>query len=134
MQLRNAVVRHHGSAITGVASDFTLFHSYRNRLWLLFKNMPPALLLVAVPLNILCSAIILLKLARLKMPIKASVRGLLSGMAPAKAFASRRRVQMNRRISTAGVARILDWNLARLRTRPVVIVAPPDGNAGAMRL
>jgi len=121
MQLRRAVVAHHGSAITGATSDFTLFHSFRNRLWLLWKNMPLPLLLVAVPLNLLCSAAIIARsrLSGRRIPVKASLEGLLAGLAPAAALQSRRKVQGSRRVSTAAIAWGLDWNLFNLRRRPV---------------
>jgi GT2 family glycosyltransferase len=123
VQVRDAIVHHHGSAITGAASDFTLYHSYRNRLWLLYKNMPAALLLLAVPLNIVCSALLLLDAGRRRAPVKASWKGLLAGMWPGASFARRHQVQRSRRISTAALARMLDWNLANLRHRPVVDIA-----------
>ena len=124
VQLRGAIVHHHGSAITGATSDFTLYHSYRNRLWLLYKNMPAPLLVLAVPLNIACSALLLLLYrARTKAPVAASWKGLLAGMWPGGLLARRRQVQQNRRISTAALARMLDWNLANLRNRPVVDIA-----------
>jgi len=122
MQLRNAIVRHHGSAITGATSDFTLFYSFRNRLWLLFKNMPLLLLFVAVPLNIIYSAVVILKLARKNKPVRALLKGLACGMAPVGFFKSRRKVQRLRRISTAAVARCLVWDLRQLRHQPIATV------------
>jgi GT2 family glycosyltransferase len=124
VQLRDAVVLHYGSAITGAASDFTLYHSYRNRLWLLYKNMPPMLLLIALPLNIVSSALLLLlHRARTRAPVGASWRGLLAGMWPGASLAQRPRIQRSRRISTAELARMLDWNLVNIRNRPVVDIA-----------
>lgn len=116
VQLRDAIVRHYGSATTGAMSDFSLFHSYRNRLWLLFKDMPPALLLIAVPLNIVCSLIAILKakLARKGTPMTASLKGLLAGLAPAAVLMQRRAVQSARKVSTLYVARCLVWNLYQM--------------------
>ncbi len=111
MQLRQALVCHRGSAITGARSDFTLFYSFRNRLWLLIKDMPLALLVLAVPLNLMCSFAIILKLAFEGHAIKAPLRGLLAGLACAGALRKRRQVQKDRKISTAAVARCLVWNL-----------------------
>lgn len=111
IELRHAIVRHHGSAITGELSDFTLFYSFRNRLWLIFKNMPLMLLLVAVPLNLLCSTVMILDGARKNRPVKSALKGLLSGMAPLPALKSRCKVQRNRRVSTLAVARCLAWNV-----------------------
>ena len=44
VQVRRAEVLHAGSAISGHFSDFSVFHSYRNRLWLFAKNTPWPLL------------------------------------------------------------------------------------------
>lgn len=122
MQLRRAVVRHHASAITGELSEFTLFYSYRNRLWLLFKDMPLLLLIIAVPLNVVCSLIIIWRFHRAGLPVKAAVRGLLSGLAPVAALKQRKAVQGRRTVSTAAVARGLVWNLLLLRKRPMAAV------------
>jgi GT2 family glycosyltransferase len=112
VQLRRALVYHHGSAITGSASGFTLFHSYRNRLWLIIKSMPLPLLCLAVPLNLVCSLTILAK-AKLKhhgTPAMAALRGLGEGLVSAAPMRSRRRVQRGRKISTVDVARCLTWH------------------------
>jgi GT2 family glycosyltransferase len=111
MQLRDAIVRHHGSAITGEASDFTLFHSFRNRLWLVSKDMPLLLLVAAVPLNLLVSGVLILRLALDGRPVGAALKGLLHGMLPPALLSRRRKVQRDRRISTVAVARSLVWNL-----------------------
>ena len=44
VQVRRAEVLHAGSAISGHLSDFSVFHSYRNRIWLFAKNVPGPLL------------------------------------------------------------------------------------------
>ncbi len=128
--LRHAIVRHHGSAITGTVSAFTLFHSYRNRLWLLFKDMPLALLLLAVPLNIACSLLLILILGRRGNPVLAPLQGLCCGLMPPAMLGRRRAVQRARTISTAATARILVWDLYKIRRRPVVtFVAKPISTA-----
>jgi N-acetylglucosaminyl-diphospho-decaprenol L-rhamnosyltransferase len=123
LQLRRAVVRHHGSATTGEMSDFVLFHSYRNRIWLILKNMPTPLLIIALPLNLVCSAIIIVRLACKKLPVKASMKGLARGLMPVVVCGSRRKVQRGRKVSTMIVARSLVWDLSKLRLRAVVPLA-----------
>jgi GT2 family glycosyltransferase len=112
IQLRRAVAYHHGSAITGSASGFTLFHSYRNRLWLILKSMPLPLLILAVPLNVACSLALLAKakLAYHGTPAMAALRGLGQGLVSAAPLRSRRRVQQGRKLSTVDVARCLTWH------------------------
>jgi GT2 family glycosyltransferase len=129
VQLRQAIVRHHGSAITGNVSAFTLFHSHRNRLWLLFKDMPLALLLLSVPLNLMCSVLLILILGRRGYPMRPSLRGLLAGLAPWAVLAKRGAVQRTRKISVLATARLLVWNLYQIRRLPVVTL-PPAGGTG----
>ncbi len=120
VQLRRAIVRHHGSVITGRVSAFTLFHSYRNRLWLVFKDMPAMLLPIAVPLNVACSVLLILILGRRGHPVLAPLKGLASGLWPWPILSSRRAVQRQRRVSTAAVTRALVWDIYQIRRLPVV--------------
>jgi GT2 family glycosyltransferase len=131
VQLRQAIVRHHGSAITGNVSAFTLFYSYRNRLWLLFKDMPLILLLLAVPLNLACSLLLILILARRGCPMWPSLQGLLAGLAPRAVLADRAAVQRTRKITTLATARVLVWNLYQIRRLPVVTLASRGGTSEA---
>lgn len=119
VNLGEAVVLHHGSAISGRNSGFTLYYSFRNRLWLIFKDMPALLLLIALPANLVCSLILL---AKFDAPSRrAAFNGLAHGLRPPRElFRSRRRIQAQRQIGTLAVARMLAWNLARLRSK-----APP---------
>ena len=53
----DAVVRHAGSGITGRASDFTLFHGHRNRVWTYWRNTPGVWLWVLLPYHLLFNAL-----------------------------------------------------------------------------
>ncbi len=53
----DAVVRHAGSGITGRASDFTLFHGHRNRIWTYWRNMPGVWLWVFLPYHLIFNAL-----------------------------------------------------------------------------
>ena len=60
IQVRRAEVKHFGSVSAGEDSDFFVFHSQRNRLWVLAKNVPSPLIwlvaglqIVVVPLTVL---------------------------------------------------------------------------------
>lgn len=48
----DALVHHVGSAITGKASDFVIYHGHRNLVWTYVKNMPPTLFWLYLPLHI----------------------------------------------------------------------------------
>jgi GT2 family glycosyltransferase len=116
VNLGEAVVLHHGSAISGRNSGFTLYHSFRNRLWLIFKDMPPLLLLISLPANIVCSLILLVKFDPASRG--AAIKGLAAGLRPPRElFKSRRRVQSQRRLTTPDLARMLSWNMGRLRSK-----------------
>jgi GT2 family glycosyltransferase len=56
-----AIVRHVGSASTRQISGFAEYHGTRNRLWTFLRNMPAALMPVALPAHILVIAYVLLR-------------------------------------------------------------------------
>lgn len=118
IQLRRAVVHHQGSASTGALSAFTIFHTFRNRLWLLRKNFPLPLLLIAVPANLLCSAfIIFFKWSSL--PVTAAVGGLLCGLTRPAYLHGKPREHTSRRFSSLALARHLTWNAIDFRSKHV---------------
>ena len=117
IQVRAAVVSHEGSASSGRRSHFTLFHSARNRVWVILKNMPISLLIVLLPLHILATIWLLF---RVQEPgwrtstiagIRASVTNLRG------VLRARSKIQRERRIGALGVARALNWSIATLRER-----------------
>jgi N-acetylglucosaminyl-diphospho-decaprenol L-rhamnosyltransferase len=122
MQLRNAIVLHYGSAITGPLSEFTILHSFRNRLWMILKNMPLLLMFVALPANLFCSIFIIL-LSYRQIPVRAAVKGLGLGLVNSSGlFKKRRRIQSTRCISVASLAKNLVWDLRQLHYRPIKAV------------
>jgi GT2 family glycosyltransferase len=56
----DAVVRHVGSAASGVRSDFSLYHGHRNLVWCYIKNMPGALFWLYLPMHLLLNVITLI--------------------------------------------------------------------------
>jgi GT2 family glycosyltransferase len=124
VQLRSAIVRHHVSAIAGELSDFVLYHSYRNRLWLIIKSMPLPLAVIAVPLNLVCSGLMLAKRALAGQSLRAPVRGLKHGMLPRAVLDHRRKTQEGRKISVVAVATSLVWNPLQWRRRPIATAIP----------
>ena len=79
VQVRRAEVLHAGSAISGHLSDFSVFHSYRNRIWLFAKNVPGPLL---PPIFAMQSAAIALSLARptARRYRRAALKGVWAGL------------------------------------------------------
>ncbi|MGE0704588.1 MAG: glycosyltransferase family 2 protein [Vicinamibacterales bacterium] len=113
IQVRRAEVLHVGSAIAGRMSDFGVFHSYRNRVWMFAKNLPAPLLAPILPLQI--AAILAAFTRRTVRPhLRAASRGLVAGLKglPA-AIRARRDVQPQRRATSIQVAMMLDWHLMR---------------------
>ena len=51
--LRDAIVRHVGSAIAGKGSDFSIYHTQRNMVWTYFRNMPAPYLWIYLPAHFL---------------------------------------------------------------------------------
>ncbi len=57
LHLDDCIVRHAGSGITGVQSDFSVYHGHRNLVWTYFKNMPSFLLWLYLPQHILLNLV-----------------------------------------------------------------------------
>jgi len=51
--LRDAIVRHVGSAITGKGSEFSVYHVQRNLVWTYFRNMPAPYVWLYLPAHFL---------------------------------------------------------------------------------
>ena len=116
VQVRRAEVLHMGSAIAGRFSDFSVFHSYRNRIWLFWKNLPWPLLALLAPLQLLAIAAALL--IRPKPYWRTAMRGVLAGLNGLKsALEKRNGIQRRRDVSAWTVARLLDWNPMGRRAR-----------------
>ena len=56
LYVSTAVVHHVGSASTGKTSDFSYYYVHRNLVWTFFKNMPPLLFWIFLPLHIMLNA------------------------------------------------------------------------------
>jgi N-acetylglucosaminyl-diphospho-decaprenol L-rhamnosyltransferase len=115
VQVRRAEVLHIGSAVTGRLSDFSVFHSYRNRIWLLVKNTPWALL---APVLLLHVATTLSLCMRPHSYRTAALRGIWAGLKGLPAAARRRKdVQRRRVIGSLDAARMMLWNPLTMRSR-----------------
>jgi len=106
----DAVVRHVGSAVTGRASAFSVYHGWRNRIWTFWKDMPAALLWPCLPLFALAH-LPLLALAARHGQARAALRGAGDGLRGlAGLAASRRAVQRSRRIGVGALMAALTWS------------------------
>lgn len=117
VQVAAAKVEHEGSAVTGAKSDFTIYHSFRNRLWLYVKNMPSWLLWVCGPFHDLALILLLLK-AWMQGQGKPAFDGVKDGFASIDVqWKARREIQANRTVSPWKIARALCWNPLRMLGR-----------------
>jgi len=109
-QVGAAVVHHVGSGISREYGDFSLFHSVRNGLWILVKNMPFPLIAVSGPLYALAMAYLLLFRWR-GAPARTVRRGLRAALSGLGGVLRRRRaVQSTRQVSQRRLMMAMTWN------------------------
>jgi len=114
IQVPDAIVYHVGSASTGQKSQFTLYHSARNRIWLIVKNLPLSLLAALLPLHLAYTTLLLLR-SRGRLHASATLAGLGAAFAGLRPMLDARRIiQRRRKMSTLQVARMLCWNPYKL--------------------
>jgi len=105
-----ARVRHAGSAITGRASRFAIFHGMRNGVWTYLKNMPGWLLLPTLPVWLLGLAALLMR-GLVKGQFNATLEGFTAAFRDFRpALAARREVKARRVVSLGAIASALTWN------------------------
>ena len=113
----SAVIHHHGSAITGRYSDFTVRLGTRNRLRTYLTNMPLAALILTLPGHALATLYLYLR-AIGKPYAKALRRGVVDALAMLPDILRRRSaVQKTRTESTWALLKSMTWNPARLHRR-----------------
>ena len=118
-------VEHIGSASTGGAgSDFASFHGARNRIRVFIKDTPPVLFWLTLPLHVLATAVLFLRLAG-QGRLGPNLRGARAALADLHAaLAARRRTQAQRKATSWEIARAMTWNPLDLLGRRVVIRRP----------
>jgi GT2 family glycosyltransferase len=111
VQVPSAVVRHAGSGISGRASDFTLFHGHRNRVWTFAKNTPALWLPLLLPWHLAYDIAMWISAARKVQGGKILGRAYLAawkGLGPV--LEDRKRVQSSRKVSLGQLAKAMAWN------------------------
>jgi N-acetylglucosaminyl-diphospho-decaprenol L-rhamnosyltransferase len=123
MQVNSAIVRHVGGATSGTVSDFTMYHSARNRFWIIIKNTPGWLLCVVAPLHIALSAYLLFRCRRTSTA-SAIRQGLLAAFAGLPSvWKERRKIQGSRTASISDIACTINWSITALRKKSIVLRA-----------
>ncbi|MBP2232939.1 GT2 family glycosyltransferase [Azospirillum agricola] len=114
-QVGAAVVHHVGSGITKEYGDFSLFHTVRNGLWILAKNMPFPLILASAPLYVLATTYLLLFRWRGESArtVRRGLRAALSGLGGV--LRRRRVVQAGRCVSQRALMAAMIWDPRAIR-------------------
>ena len=107
VQLREAIVNHEGSAITGRQSAFSIYHGHRNRIWLYYKNTPLLLYLVTLPLRLLADLLFLVEAMKASQ-LPAYLRALRDGYGELIRFNEDRR-HLAKALSSKQIAVLLMW-------------------------
>ena len=109
--VRDAIVHHIGSAITGEDSNFSVYFGHRNLVYCYFKNMPLSLLLVTLPFHIMVNLITLVVLA---------IKGRGGAISKAKLdalkklpSAIRARKHVSRKVSSRDIWKLLNKSIIR---------------------
>ena len=112
IQVADAVVSHKGGAAGGRPDGFEAYHAMRNSLWCYVHNMPGPLFWPLWPASVALHGILALRGGTAaRRGWRHGIRGLPS------AFATRRRTQAQRTVSTGAIARWLVWSLGAVRRR-----------------
>lgn len=102
---------HMGSAITGLRSDFSIYHGHRNMVWTYFKNMPTLLLWLYLPQHILANVLTVLRYSlrgQAKVILKAKWHALKT---LPTIWRMRSEVQATRKVTTREIWRCMDRGL-----------------------
>lgn len=136
VQLVDAIVDHEGSGVTGRMSNFTVYHGHRNRIWMVYKNMPGLLYWPLMPLR-LGFDLLMFGRSVLNGTAGAYWRGMRDGYGGLAGLSSARREQSLRRVVSArDIARALCWSPVKFARRAVKlrkIEAVGAGEAGESR-
>lgn len=127
LQVPDAVVLHIGSATTGVGSDFSVYHLIRNQIWTFLKCMPAFLLVPMLPIHMILLARIWWRARALGQGyvVYRGISDALLGLG--QILRKRHFVQSKRSVSTVEVARFLNWSLAQMQRRAIVLKPVLDG-------
>jgi GT2 family glycosyltransferase len=138
LYVADAVARHVGSATAGIFSEFTVYHSARNRVWVYAKNMPSGLFWLYLPQHLLMNTLIVV----MSVPLRRAGAA-LAGNRDAirdlpRILRERRRIQAGRHVGALALRRSMSrglgiyllpfvlWARAQRRRRdaPAAVVRP----------
>jgi GT2 family glycosyltransferase len=108
----DAVVRHTGSAITGVRSEFAIYHGHRNMVWAYVKNFPGWRFWLYLPLHVAANVASVVLYGRIALKSKIDA---VSGIR--RFWRKRREIQRNRQASYDAFAPLLARDLSSFLRR-----------------
>ena len=129
MQVRDAVVRHVGSASSGVSSAFAVYHGTRNRMWTFFKNMPGPAMWLILPLHLALTGYQFIGSIKRRV-MKAYLKGYWDGLKGIpKLMRERGRIQASRRVGFWALSKDMLKNpITLIQRKPFVrpVENPPE--------
>ncbi len=130
VQVADAVILHEGSAITGRASDFTVYHGNRNSIWTAYKNMPGFLYWPLLPVQLVVSFYYLSRSWTVGIG-PAYWRALKDGYGGLYALRRKRReIQAKRKASLFSMMRAFTWSPLKILRRQAALqpIKPLDAD------
>ncbi len=110
IQVREAVVFHEGSGVSGAQSPFAVYHGTRNRTWTFVKDMPLVLLLLFLPFHVVLVSAFVVR-AFMKGQFMPTITGIGSSLAGlGKMLRKRAAVQATRKISLLALMQAFTWS------------------------
>ncbi|KCZ87594.1 glycosyltransferase family 2 protein [Hyphomonas johnsonii] len=130
MFLPRAVVHHVGGGLAGRASDFSIYHGSRNRVWTYAKNMPSTAFWITLPGHV---ALSLYLLARGIMTgrVRQTWRGMRDGLLGAARMRRNGRALRQQSVSSWQLVRTMVWNPFRMSQRKVHVREVPASGSSA---
>lgn len=117
LQCSEAVVSHVGSASSGRASRFVIYHGTRNRIWTFLKNTPPVLFWLMLPLHVLVNLAFLIR-SCFHDRLEPTWKGTRDGFAGWSWIrAERRRLAKSRKVGSWKIAQAMTWSPVKLIRR-----------------
>lgn len=117
LQCREAVVSHVGSASSGRASPFVIYHGTRNRIWTYLKNTPPILLWLTLPGHVLVNLAFLMR-SIWHGRFAETWRATYDGFAGWSWIAGERKtLARTRKVGSLGIMKVFTWSPVKLLNR-----------------
>ncbi|MEZ5985945.1 MAG: hypothetical protein R3B94_08340 [Hyphomonas sp.] len=113
------MIHHVGGGLSGRASDFSIYHGCRNRIWTYAKDMPGPLFWLTLPGHVVLSLYLLMR-GVMTGCVRQTWRGMRDGTLAAAEM--RRRGRENRKTMAVPLwqlARAMAWNPFRMSQRKV---------------